>query len=74
MRYVLPALLLLEPAATEAAAPLLARLGIGYGWGVLDLPRIVAYSLEVTLGTVVLILVRRPLRTRRRRDRASAAR
>ena len=67
VRYVLPALLLLEPVATQIGFLITSPLwGIGHA-GQLDPREVFAYALEVMLGVAAFVIVRRHMRDRRRR-------
>ena len=63
LRYVLPLLLILEPFATQGSRFITARFGIG-SIGI-DSRFVIAYALEVALGILLFVVVRRHLRVRR---------
>lgn len=73
LRYVIPGLLLLEPVATEGVAPLLARFGFGNGWGVVDLTSLFAFGVEIAVGIAVFLVIRRHVRSLRRREGTAAS-
>lgn len=73
LRYVLPALLLLEPAATQIGFSITSPLfHIGYA-GQLDARDLFAYSVEIAAGVVAFVIVRWNIRARRRSAGALAA-
>lgn len=73
LRYAFPALLLLEPAATQIGLLITSRFGIGYA-GQLDPRDVFAYSVEIAFGVVAFVAVRHNVRARRRGANVLAAR
>lgn len=72
LRYVLPALLFLEPAVTQLSLLVTSRFGIGYPPH-FDLREVSAYAIEVACGFVMVLVVRRHLRVQRPRNLALAS-